>query len=224
MNRPLSFTAAAVIAMAWLPFASPAHADEHEIPADCEVPPDLLPPGTNIIIGTDDSETLRGTPGVDYICGRLGDDRIIGYGGGDFIAGDTTTFFGDKDAPGGDDVIIAGPGDDEVLPGPGDDRVNGGPGDDFLALAVGDDVGIGGPGDDGIIGGFGRDLASGGPGNDEVAGGPDDDLVLGGPGDDALFGGIPGGGGAPPGRDRCIGASGTDTAVECAIARGVEGP
>jgi Ca2+-binding RTX toxin-like protein len=44
-----------------------------------------------------------------------------------------TTFFGNVQAPGGNDVILAGAGNDEVLPGPGNDIVDGGSGDDFLA-------------------------------------------------------------------------------------------
>lgn len=222
MKRPLSFVAAAVVAMAWLPFAVPAaQADETEIPADCQVPPEFLPEDINIIIGTDESETLQGTPEADFICGRLGDDRIFGRGGNDLIAADTTTFRGNFDAPGGDDLVLAGKGNDEILAGPGDDRVMGNRGGDFLALALGDDAGFGGRGVDTIIGGFGRDETFGDQGDDTVAGGPEDDMVHGGPGDDQLFGGVPEDG-PPPGVDFCVGASGTDTATDCRTARGVE--
>jgi Ca2+-binding RTX toxin-like protein len=137
---------------------------------------------------------------------------IFGLGGDDLILGDTTTFFGNVQAPGGNDTV------------------NGGSGDDFLALAVGDDVGQGGQGDDEIIGGFGRDVVLGGPGDDELAGGFDDDLINGGPGDDSLAGELSGGAEPPPGlpvepaeNDRCIGASGVDTAVDCDRTIGVEG-
>jgi Ca2+-binding RTX toxin-like protein len=152
-----------------------------------------------VIIGTNASETLVGSEGPDFICALLGDDVIYGLGGDDLILGDTTTFFGNVQAPGGDDTIFAGAGNDEVLPGPGDDTVDGGSGDDSLALAVGDDVGQGGQGSDSVIGGFGQDVVLGGPGDDELAGGFDDDLINGGPGDDFLFGELPGGGEPPPG-------------------------
>ena len=62
--------------------------------------------------------------------------------------------------------------------------------------------------------------------HDDLAGGFDDDLVNGGPGDDTLAGELPGGGGVPAEearKDRCIGASGNDTAIECDKTTGVEG-
>jgi Ca2+-binding RTX toxin-like protein len=59
------------------------------------------------------------------------------------------------------------------------------------------------------------------PGDDTLAGGFDDDLINGGPGDDFLAGELPPGSEPPPwrrhpsGNDRCMGASGVDTAFEC---------
>ena len=200
-----------------------------EVPENCAVPPFIDLSQYNVIIGTDASETLTGTEGPDFICGLLGDDVIYGLGGDDLILGDTTTFFGNLQAPGGNDTVFAGAGDDEVLPGPGDDTVDGGAGDDFIALAVGNDVGQGGQGSDSIIGGFGQDVLLGGPGDDELAGGFGDDLVNGGPGDDFLAGELPPGSEPPPGvpveesqRDRCIGAAGFDVAVECDLTNAVE--
>ena len=152
-----------------------------DVPEDCAVPPFIDLSQYNVVIGTDAAETLFGTNGPDFICGRLGNDRIFAFGGNDLLLGDNTTFFGNVNAPGGDDIVLAGAGDDEVLPGPGDDTVNGGPGDDFLALAVGDDIGVGGHGSDTIIGGFGRDLVLGGQDDDFLAGGFDDDVLVGGP-------------------------------------------
>ena len=199
--------------------AGPAAADY--LPADCAVPPDVDLTQFNVITGTNRSETIRGPGGPDAICARLGNDTIFAGGGSDLILGDTSTFFGDPNAPGGNDVIFAGSGDDQVLSGPGNDRVYGSYGADFIPLAVGDDYGDGGPGADSIIGGFGRDTVSGGDGNDEVSGGPDDDVVYGGPGRDALYGQLPPG--PPPpvpvpaARDICNGGSGVDTGVECDV-------
>jgi Ca2+-binding RTX toxin-like protein len=68
----------------------------------------------------------------------------------------------------------------------------------------------------------------GGPGDDTLAGGFDDDLINGGPGDDFLAGELPPGSEPPPvvpppsGDDRCMGASGVDTAFECDRTTGVE--
>ena len=98
-------------------FASPAAAAN--LPADCAVPPDLDLTQFNVIIGTNSSETLRGTGGPDFVCARLGSDVIFGFGGDDIILGDTTTFFGDLNARGGHDIIYAGSGADQVLSGPG---------------------------------------------------------------------------------------------------------
>jgi len=199
------------------------------VPSDCNPGPDVDLSGYNIVIGTDASETLVGTDGPDFICGRLGNDTIYGLGGDDVILGDTATFFGNVNAPGGADTIDAGAGDDQVLSGPGDDQVNGGSGDDFLALAVGDDTGQGGLGDDSIIGGIGTDTVVGGPGQDVLAGGQGDDLVNGGPGDDFLDGDLPPGeDGQPipdpkPNTDRCIGAQGFDIAVLCEATQATEG-
>ena len=113
------------------------------VPEDCAVPPDINLDDFNVVIGTNASETLVGTEGPDFICGLLGDDVVIALGGDDLILSDTTTFFGNVGAAGGNDTVSAGSGNDEVLPGPGNDTVEGGQGDDFLALAQGNDVGSG---------------------------------------------------------------------------------
>lgn len=225
--RTRRITLAAALATAFLlPTTGVAQADGH-VPEDCAVPPFIDLSQYNIIIGTDESETLRGTAGPDFICARLGDDRIVARGGGDLILGDNTTFFGNKDAEGGDDLIFAGRGPDQVLSGPGDDTVLGGRGHDFLALAVGDDRGVGGHGHDNIIGGFGWDVILGERGDDMLAGGPDRDLILGGPGDDFMAGQLPPSDEPPPvpvpdAFDRCFGARGVDTAVDCDRTRSVE--
>lgn len=227
MKRAIVLTVSLVAALL---VAAPT-AGAQELPADCAVPPDIDLDLYHVVIGSNRSEVLKGTEGPDFFCGLLGNDVILAFGGDDLILGDTTTFFGNVQAPGGDDTIFAGAGDDEVLSGPGDDTVNGGSGNDFLALAVGDDVGQGGQGNDAINGGFGQDVVLGGPGNDELVGGFDDDLINGGPGDDFLAGELPPGAEPPPGvppaapseNDRCIGASGVDTAVDCDRTIAVEG-
>ena len=204
-----------------LPFALADTADAAgSVPADCAVPPDIDLTQFNVIIGTNASETLRGTTTADFICARLGSDVVFGYGGNDLILGDTTTFFGDPSALGGGDIIFAGAGADQVLSGPGNDRVWGEAGRDFLALAVGNDTGSGGAGADEMIGGFGRDTLDGGTESDTIAGGPDADALYGGSGEDTLFGELPGGGlppGVPGARDVCNGGYGLDTGTDCDV-------
>ena len=222
----------AVIPLA-LAFALPTMqvAQAVTVPADCDPGPDsgVDLSQFNIIIGTNGADKLTGTAGPDFICGRLGNDTIYGLGGDDVILGDTATFFGNPNAPGGADVIDAGAGNDQVLSGPGDDTVNGGSGDDFIALAVGNDTGQGGHGNDQIIGGFGTDTVIGGPGDDILVGGQGSDLVNGGPGDDFLDGDLPpdeNNNPTPdtgPNTDRCIGAEGVDVAVLCEVTNATEG-
>jgi hypothetical protein len=77
---------------------------------------------SNLIAGTDEGETLRGTdtaPGEpgDVISGRGGNDYILGYGGDDFVDG------GDGD----DNIVLAGPGSSTVTGGPGFDQISLGP-------------------------------------------------------------------------------------------------
>ena len=55
------------------------------VPPECEAGLDLT--GFNVIIGTNASETLVGTEGPDFICGKLGDGRIF-RPGDDFLDGD----------------------------------------------------------------------------------------------------------------------------------------
>ena len=159
MKKRHALVAALALAAPWL-VTGPAGASEEarghgrpEVPVDCAVPPDIDLDGFHLVIGTDKDDRLKGTNGPDFICGCLGDDRIDGRGGDDLILGDTSTFFGNVDAEGGDDEIDAGRGNDQVLSGPGDDEVEGGSGDDFLALAVGDDEGEGDSGADTVNGG-----------------------------------------------------------------------
>lgn len=214
-----------------LVMATPAAASGYgpTVPADCAVPPDIDLTQFNVVIGTNASETLRGTRHADFICARLGNDTVFAYGGDDIILGDTTTFFGNVTAPGGADTVFAGPGADQVLTGPGNDRAWGEDGADFVALAVGDDIGNGGAGNDSMNGGFGRDTIDAGSGDDLAAGGPDADVLYGGYGRDALAGELPPGTQPPPGiplpppaRDVCNGGVGVDAGFECDVRNSVE--
>jgi hypothetical protein len=87
--------------------------------------------------------------------------------------------------------------------------------------AAGDGAGGGDPGPDPGDGG------GGGPGDDLLAGGFDNDLINGGSGDDFLAGELPPDSpppvpAEPAENDRCIGASGVDTALECDVTVAIE--
>jgi Ca2+-binding RTX toxin-like protein len=134
------------------------------------------------VVGSDESNTLRGTPGPDVIHAGGGGDRIYGGGGDDRICGAD-----------GRDVIFGGPGRDYLHGGRGRDRLYGQRGSDALR---------GGPRGDRLFGGSGNDRLRGGGAVDHVDGGRGDDpLVSGGPGGfDVVVGGT--------GRDRVEGGPG----------------
>ncbi len=99
------------------------------------------------INGTNQSDTLSGTPG-DIICGGNGCDTINGRGGNDVIFGQN-----------GKDVLNGDDGNDSLVGGNGKDRVTGGPGIDALRGGNGADslnAQDGAPGDS-IFGGLGPD-------------------------------------------------------------------
>jgi Ca2+-binding RTX toxin-like protein len=65
-----------------------------------------------LIVGTDNSETLNGTPGDDEIVGAKGDDTINGNGGNDLIYWRTGTYAPTSD---GSDSVDGGAGVDRFL-------------------------------------------------------------------------------------------------------------
>nr|WP_228028481.1 Calx-beta domain-containing protein [Donghicola mangrovi] len=73
------------------------------------------------IIGSNQSETLRGLAGNDTISGSGGDDTIKGDNGNDLLEGDS-----------GDDMIFGGKGADKGNGGIGADYIDGGTGNDIL--------------------------------------------------------------------------------------------
>lgn len=92
------------------------------------------------LIGTAESELLRGGDAGDLLRGGAGDDRLR--------------------SEGGDDCLEGGPGADSIMGGVGDDSLFGGAGSDSL---------IGGTGDDRLDGGAGRDVYSAGSGADRIS-------------------------------------------------------
>jgi Ca2+-binding RTX toxin-like protein len=126
------------------------------------------------IVGTQQRDSIRGTPGRDVIIALGGNDGIRSRQGKDFVC--------------------AGPGNDIIHAAEGVNYMNGGPGDDWLD-------GRRGPGNV-SIGSRGKDLieaegkAEGGPGNDKIESygylspsqSPFADVSEGGSGNDKLYG------------------------------------
>jgi Ca2+-binding RTX toxin-like protein len=137
-------------------------------------PPEEEPPRCHgrraKIVGTDESEVLRGTSSRDVIWGAGGDDTIIGSLGNDLICGATGSdlIHGGR----GNDVVDGGAGDEDRIVGDlGDDRVLGGPGRfDEVAGSLGIDVLSGGRGGfDLVHGDYGYDRMDGGAGGGDIA-------------------------------------------------------
>jgi Ca2+-binding RTX toxin-like protein len=109
----------------------------------------------NHIVGTDQSETLKGTVGADIICGLGGNDKLFGLPGDDIVDGGkgNDTLRGGH----GNDRLIALDGNDKLFGQPGNDKLNGGSGNDDLFGGRGNDDNNGGSGSDGCKGGQGQD-------------------------------------------------------------------
>ena len=145
----------------------------------------------NQIIGTPKADVLKGTNGVDIICGFKGPDTLKGLDG--------------------NDIILGGEGKDTLLGGDGKDLMNGDEGDDEMDGEGGSDKVKGRLGDDDVRGGAGGDVVRGGVGDDDVFGDAADDQVFGGIGADDMFGN----GGddrmyGKPGADNMQGGNGND--------------
>jgi hypothetical protein len=102
----------------------------------------------SIIIGDNNSNTLKGTNNLDIIVGNNGNDTINGGGG--------------------DDLISGGNGNDTISGGGGNDLISGDNGDDIINAGTGSDIVFGGNGSDTIDGGSGSDIILGGNGNDTL--------------------------------------------------------
>jgi len=104
---------------------------------------DEVATGLANFVGTDNGETLTGTPGRDLINSRAGGDTVYGLAGNDTIYGGN-----------GGDALNGGDGDDQLF-GEGDgkygDSLNGEAGDDVLAGGIGHDSLRGGTGSDRFV-------------------------------------------------------------------------
>ncbi|MBR8832964.1 MAG: hypothetical protein DSM106950_02685 [Stigonema ocellatum SAG 48.90 = DSM 106950] len=93
----------------------------------------------NIIIGTNQDDTITGSKKSDY---------IYGLGGNDYLDGGL-----------GNDKLFGGLGNDTLLGGLGNDYLDGGDGNDTLNGGDGNDRLVGSAGTDYLIGGNGKDIA-----------------------------------------------------------------
>lgn len=110
--------------------------------------------GTNLT-GTNQSDTLPGSAGDDFISGGNSADELNGLGGDDTLLGGN-----------GKDTLNGGDGNDLLL---GEESELGGNGKDILN---------GGAGNDTLLGGNGADVLNGGLGDDELTGGNGDDTFI----------------------------------------------
>jgi hypothetical protein len=120
----------------------------------------VCPPGTNVIVGTDND---------DHLVGSNQDDCILGLGGNDTIEG--------------------GNGNDWLFGGDGNDQLDGANGIDHLYGGAGDDVLIGGNGNDVLDGEDGNDIVSGDNGDDALTAGNGNDVLLDTEGNNGFDGG-----------------------------------
>lgn len=147
--------------------------------------PDPDPTG-EIVVGTQDDQSLHGGDGDDQINGYEGNDAIGGGDGRDDLYGGVgmdeidggegmDTLHGQD----GDDTLFGGDGDDNLYGHNDDDQLNGDSGDDTLHGGMGNDNLSGGEGDDAVHGGIGDDTLGGDNGQDTLFGGSGDDVIMG---------------------------------------------
>lgn len=124
------------------------HLDEYSLaigitdkqPGECKmVLTSIIECAGGICQGTNASDLILGSAGLDNINGKNGDDCIV--------SGD------------GNDIIDGGAGNDYIMAGEGNDTLSGGNNDDYL---------VGGNGDDDLNGDKGTDVCIGGLGNDTI--------------------------------------------------------
>jgi len=124
------------------------------------------------IIGSNKSDTIYGTYGIDSICGMNGNDVIYGENGDDHLHGNN-----------GSDDLFGGLGDDHMYGGNGSDYLSGydDEHDDLNDAELDDQIEETDDTD--------KDWLEGGNGTDDLSGGPDGDTLRGGNGPDDLEGG-----------------------------------
>ena len=123
--------------------------------------------GADVLIGSNEDDTLVAFAGADQISGSVGSDSIFGGDGWDFLNGNE-----------GQDVIDGEVGRDVLHGGRGRDSLIGGADDDRLFGDLGADQLFGGTGSDHLNGNRGNDTSTGGLGADTFVLSKDFDVIL----------------------------------------------
>lgn len=145
--------------------------------------------GNDLMIASDNGDTLIGKQGDDCMIGGSGDDTLKGKSGNDEMYGND-----------GNDLIRGNMGDDIIYGNSGNDELHGGQDSDIINGGLGDDI---------LRGKKGSDTLNGGEGNDSLFGGKDNDSLYGNEGNDTLNG--------RKGIDACDGGTGTNTFKNCEL-------
>ena len=172
--------------------------------------------GIEVVIGTDQLDSIVGGAAAETLSGGLGADTLIGGDGADSLNGgdgiDFVDYTDDSDADGividlvagtaatasGLDTLVAienvigSVGADSIIGAAASTELDGGAGDDTInaSAGTGDQNLIGGDGNDQLTSASGNDTLSGGIGTDQLSGGSGNDLILGQNDNDTLFGGL----------------------------------
>lgn len=167
------------------------------------LPKDPIPDYSIFIHGTEDTDTLSGNAGDNFLYGLNGDDVFLGDAGADELHGsygiDTADYGGSSKAVtvnlatgkgrGGDahgdryvsiENVVGSAHADLIIGDDGANTLRGGSGNDRILGAGGNDV---------LDGDHGADTLEGGAGADTIDGGASNDVLIGGAGGDALNGG-----------------------------------
>lgn len=139
----------------------------------------------DLVIGTNNSETIAGSDGDEIFFTGAGADSVA--------------------AGGGDDIVIAGGGDTTISGGEGNDFLMGDSSATPEIQETGHDLIVGGEGNDTIYGMFGNDVIYGNLQDFDVFNDAYDNLIFGGIGDDTIYDGV--------GNDEAYGEAGEDTYI-----------
>ena len=163
----------------------------------------------SVLDGDNNTNTLTGAEGRDYIQGFGGNDTLYGYGGADYLDGgdgDDTLYGGD-----GADILVGGAGNDTMIGGLGDDTYridsagdviveNANEGTDNIEIAATynpgtyviatnfENVTLSGSFNTNVTGNTANNRIIGNDGNNTLIGGLGDDRIIGGAGNDTLTG------------------------------------
>lgn len=150
---------------------------------------------TPTILGTENSETIQGTPGNDVIFWFWWDDIINGRGWDDIICwgewNDTLRWQDWDDLLIGeawDDTLRWGAWEDQIYGESWSDTLSGNSGDDYISGWEEDDIVDGGSDNDNLVWGWWNDTLRWSIGNDVIRWQDWDDVVEGGNGNDELWG------------------------------------